>query len=73
MKLRVWMNANSLTSHDFSVKIASQLGRNYFSLKTVEGWIHGRTIPRRDVMAAIVAVTNGMVTANDFFEEGQVP
>ena len=67
MKLRAWMSANDVKAHDFSVRMAAQLRRNYFSQKTVENWVQGRTIPQREFMNAISEITGGAVTPNDFF------
>jgi hypothetical protein len=66
MRLKDWMHAKGMTSHEFSVLVANQLGRNYFSPKNVENWAQGIRYPRRSAMQAIVAITEYEVTANDF-------
>lgn len=66
MKLRQWLSDNSLTAPEFCQLLAGQMGKKYVSLNTVENWVQERSLPRRDALKAISAVTAGQVTANDF-------
>jgi transcriptional regulator with XRE-family HTH domain len=61
MKLSDFMELKRLNDAEF----ARQLGR---STAAVWHYRKGSRIPRPDTMARIVALTNGAVTANDFFK-----
>jgi hypothetical protein len=70
MKLRDWLGANQLTAHDFSLRVAAQMGVGYFSPKTVENWVQDRVAPRKRTMQLVAIITEGKVTANDFLDIG---
>lgn len=64
MTLKDWLAGKELSHSDF----AKQIDR---TTEAVRRYVAGERIPDRESMLKIVEVTNGEVTANDFF--GIVP
>ena len=60
MRLSEYIKSNSLTDAEFAAK-------GPFSRGAVIKWRYGQRIPRPDQMRRISEVTDGQVTANDFF------
>lgn len=61
MKLRDWRRARGMNVEAVAAMVGVTTG-------TVYGWEQGRTVPKKNVLKAIVAKTDGAVTANDFHE-----
>jgi DNA-binding transcriptional regulator YiaG len=66
--LAVWLYSQGLSSEQFARAMAEQLGHEKFSTRTVEKWRAGERVPRGPSMRAIMVITDGAVTANDFVE-----
>jgi DNA-binding XRE family transcriptional regulator len=64
MKLEQYMKIRNLTDGAF----AAQVG---VTTTTVLRWRRGDTCPDWDIIPAIIAATDGVVTANDFVPEKQ--
>ena len=62
MKLDTYIQSNGLNYSKFANILGTGDG------KTVSRYARGERIPRREVMAAIYMVTDGVVTANDFYD-----
>ena len=62
MKLSSWLTERNLSPDTFARLIG--VG----SVRTVYRYLDGSRTPKRDVLTAIVVVTAGKVTANDFFD-----
>ena len=62
MKLQDFLNSQGLTRGEF----ADQVGT---TAEAVRLWLTDQRMPKRKSMEKIVALTNGVVTANDFFDE----
>lgn len=60
MKLSQWLDSQRM----LRVQFARNVGVHPI---TVTKWANGHMIPRPDLMAAIVAATDGAVQPNDFF------
>jgi transcriptional regulator with XRE-family HTH domain len=60
MRLQDYLASNSLSRADF----AQQIG---VSVESVRRYLNGR-VPEPSVMGKIIWVTDGEVTANDFFQ-----
>lgn len=63
MKLSAWLSEQKVSQQSFAAAIGS-------SQPQVARFAAGTRIPSRETMAEIVRVTNGSVTANDFFDCG---
>lgn len=63
MKLRNFLSENQISKTTFAHEIGVT------SRMTVHRWIKGTCIPSRDLMHRITKVTDGLVRANDFYEE----
>lgn len=66
MKLGEWMERNFCSTAMFAEKVAKELGRDSFSVRTVEAWRQGRNIPRYRLFPVIAKITDNEVTGNDF-------
>ncbi|MGY2051710.1 hypothetical protein [Methylobacterium sp. JK268] len=67
MKLDSWMRANGCSSRELAEAMVAHLPEGErCSAKAVEKWRYGQRTPRKSKMQAIVRVTAGEVTANDF-------
>lgn len=60
MKLNTYLNENNLSQAAFAAMIG-------VSQAAVERYSNGKRIPEPPVMREIARVTDGMVTANDFY------
>ena len=67
-KLGEWLTANSMTNKEFAALCAPFMGQATLSERTVESWRAGGMVPRKKALEAIVAVTQGEVTANSFID-----
>ena len=65
MKLKEWLNKEEKTVADMSRDIG-------ITHSVVLRWTTNERIPSLDNMQKIVAYTNGEVTANDFYNVGEV-
>ena len=61
MKLKAFLDATDETIPDFAKRIGVDRG-------AVSKYVHGRRVPRAHVMKRIHAVTDGLVTPNDFYD-----
>lgn len=66
MKLSVFLAQHGLSHADFAKQIADRMGETLTG-EAVRLWAAGDRVPRPAAMAAIEAVTAGMVQPNDFF------
>jgi len=57
---------NSLTIKEFSEKLSVVLGGRKVSVRTVENWTQGRSMPRKAMLEAIGKVTDKAVSADSF-------
>lgn len=62
-----WLIDNRYSNRLFAERMKEQLGVERFSERTVEKWRYG-AVPHPKNIAAIKAITNGEVTADDFME-----
>lgn len=60
MKLTDWLELKDKSPYWLAPKLGVEPA-------TVYRWIDGTRFPRREAIEKIVALTNGAVTANDFF------
>ena len=60
MDLRAYLRDHSIRPAEF----ARRIGKTRAAVST---WIHGRSVPNRATMSAIVKATGGKVRPNDFF------
>lgn len=65
MKLSIWLKKEGLTHDDFLLYL--QNNDASVSKGAIDKWCNGQRIPRKDDMRKIYTVTNGEVTANDFY------
>jgi hypothetical protein len=67
MKLKEYLKENKLTHHDFI-----QLGQEQCGVPLSQGavakWCSETRVPRKTEMQVVFKVTNGEVTANDFYD-----
>lgn len=61
MKLSCYLSENNLKATEFAAEAE-------ISLPAVYKYLRGERIPNKRVMPKITKATNGLVTANDFFE-----
>lgn len=61
MHLGAWLSKQNMTREAFGQLVGGK------AHSTVTRWVHGVRLPRRDDMARIAVVTNGEVTAADFY------
>lgn len=66
MKLSAWLSENKVSQQAFADAIGS-------SQSQVARFAAGTRIPNRGAMAKIVRVTDGAVTANDFYAVESAP
>jgi hypothetical protein len=66
MKLSEWLKKEGLTHDDFLVYL--QNNDAIVSKGAIDKWCNGQRIPRKDDMRKICTVTNGEVSANDFYD-----
>ena len=66
MKLSQWLKKEGLTHDDFLLYL--QNNNTHVSKGAIDKWCNGQRIPRKNDMIKISTVTNGEVTANDFYE-----
>jgi hypothetical protein len=66
MKLPEWLKKEGLTHDDFLLYL--QNNHTTVSKGAIDKWCNGQRIPRKDDMRKISTVTNGEVTANDFYD-----
>jgi len=66
VRLRTWLKDQSLT-YDAFRQLMNDRGAAC-SRHAISKWANGVRIPRREDMAVIYAVTDGIVTANDFYD-----
>jgi transcriptional regulator with XRE-family HTH domain len=61
MHLAEWLQKNGVSQDEFADRIKCDR-------TSVTRYVNGRRMPRREVLARIVAETSGAVTANDFLK-----
>ena len=66
MKLSEWLKKEGLTHDDFLVYL--QNNDAIVSKGAIDKWCNGQRIPRKFDMRKICTVTNGEVSANDFYD-----
>ena len=64
MDLQTYLQSHNLSRADIADMIGTSVG-------AVNHWISGRRQPRGDMLERIKSVTQGQVTANDFFHGGE--
>ena len=60
MQLRQYIHSNNISVNEFAASISVK--RN-----AVYRYMRGESNPRHEIMCNILSVTNGQVTANDFY------
>jgi DNA-binding XRE family transcriptional regulator len=60
-KLRTWRMAQEKSVNDAAAEVGC-------TRQTWHSWESGSNIPSADFMAKLIALTNGAVTANDFYD-----
>jgi len=65
MKLITWIKDKEMSQQDFHV-LSVERGGSY-SIHSVYKWCNGNRIPRVDEMRFIYEITEGEVSANDFY------
>lgn len=58
LKIRTWLNKNNMSQEQFARHMN-------VSLRTVQSWVKGESLPRLENARAIELVTKGGVTLND--------